>query len=69
MKIPVQKTICSLLTLILLLSVGSVAAATNDDSTEFIIADLSSGLTEEALKTIPSEDTLDYALYEQADKL
>lgn len=69
MKTPAQKVIYSLLTLILLLSIGSGAVATNGNRTELINPELDNELSEETLKIIPIEDTLDYALYEQADKL
>lgn len=69
MKTPAQKVIYSLLTLILLLSIGSGVVATNGNRTELINPELDNELSEETLKIIPIEDTLDYALYEQADKL
>lgn len=69
MKTPAQKAIYSLLTLILLLSIGSGVVATNGNRTELINPELDNELSEETLKIIPIEDTLDYALYEQADKL
>jgi hypothetical protein len=69
MKTPAQKVIYSLLTLILLLSIGSGVVATNGNRTELINPELVNELSEETLKIIPIEDTLDYALYEQADKL
>ena len=68
MKTPAQKVIYSLLTLILLLSIGSGVVATNGNRTELINPELDNELSEETLKIIPIEDTLDYALYEQADK-
>lgn len=43
--------------------------ATNGNRTELINPELDNELSEETLKIIPIEDTLDYALYEQADKL
>lgn len=69
MKTPAQKVIYSLLTLIILLSIGSGVVATNGNRTELINPELDNELSEETLKIIPIEDTLDYALYEQADKL
>lgn len=69
MKTPAQKVIYSLLTLILLLPIGSGVVATNGNRTELINPELDNELSEETLKIIPIEDTLDYALYEQADKL
>ena len=69
MKTPAQKVIYSLLTLILLLSIGSGVVSTNGNRTELINPELDNELSEETLKIIPIEDTLDYALYEQADKL
>ena len=69
MKTPAQKVIYSLLTLILLLSIGSGVVATNGNRTELINPELDNELSEETLKIIPIEDTLDYALYEQSDKL
>ena len=49
--------------------IGSGVVATNGNRTELINTELVNELSEETLKIIPIEDTLDYALYEQADKL
>lgn len=57
MKTPAQKVIYSLLTLILLLSIGSGVVATNGNRTELINPELDNELSEETLKIIPIEDT------------
>lgn len=52
MKTPAQKVIYSLLTLILLLSIGSGVVATNGNRTELINPELVNELSEETLKII-----------------